>query len=299
MPPPTSNFLRTGQPDPRLAQTATATFDATARQVLDQQVVDVQTLLALLQANGVVGSYVQIDPTSPVDVAKGDVLCRSAFLTRRTAVVAAAANLALAGGSVVGVALDAVPKGARCPYAALGVLPPEVTGLAPNPGFQSLARVSSAGRVESVPAYGQTDTPLGGVDSSGWLTLFPGGVSPQVSSGTYRGSQVTVDANPQPLLTVPFGDDAALTGTFSALALTPGVGLFQTFSAGAVSYTTAGVLMAAGTPTTNSVNTYGVSPSVDLVYDSPSATLTFRAIGVAATTITWRAVLAETLIILT
>lgn len=298
MPPPTSNFLRTGQPDARLAQSAGTPFDATARQVLDQQVVDVQTLLALLHANGVVGSYIQIDPTSPVDVAKGDVLCRSTVIARQSAVTATAANLMLAGGSVLGVALDAAVKGSRCPYAAVGALPPEVTGLVPALGSPGLARVSAAGRVEGVLSYGQSDTPLGGVDATGWLTLFPGGVNPQTATGTYRGVAATTDATPTAIVSIPFGDNSIATSEFSVIALTPGVGVFQFFSAGGLVGTIAGVLFTAGAPATNTLNTYGGGvPAVDAAYDVPTKTLTYRVTGIAATNITWAAVVANVLVL--
>ena len=289
MPPPASNFLRTGQPDPRLAQTAGVPFDATARQVLDQQVVDVQVLLALLHANGVLGSYVQIDPGSPVDVSKGDVLCRSAVLTKNTAVVASAANLALSGGSVLGIALDSVTKGSRCPYASLGAVPPEVTGISPGIGSPRLAKVSPGGRVAIVTSYGDGDVPLGGVDSTGWLTLSPGGISPSLTTGIFRGSLTTVDDTPTSILTVPFSDDALLTGSFYVIAVTPPFG--TSFFQGAVfGYTLAvvgGVLQPAiGTPTVVTSTSYvGTQPTFDASYSSNL--LSIDVTGIAATQVGW------------
>lgn len=291
MPPPVSNFLRTGQPDSRLAQSAGTPFDATARQVLDQQVVDVQTLLALLHANGVIGSYVQIDQTSPVDVAKGDVLCRSTVIARQSAVVATAANLVLAGGSVLGVALDAATKGSRCPYAAVGALPPEVTGLLPLLGSPSLARVSAVGRVEGVTSYGQSDTPLGGVDSTGWLTLFPGGVSPELSTGIFRGAVATVDATPTPILSVPFSDNAILTGTFYILAVTPpfGTSFFQGSSFGYTLAVVGGVLQPPiGVPVVVTSSSY-VGPQPTFAASYAANSLSIDVTGIAATSIAWSA----------
>lgn len=288
--PPTSNFLRTGQPDPRLAQSAGTPFDATARQVLDQQVVDVQTLLSILSANGVVGSYVQIDPSSPVDVAKGDVLCRSAFLTRRTAVVATTANLASAGGTVLGVALDAVAKGSRCPYAALGAVPPEVTGISPGIGSPRLAKVSAGGQVSVVTAYGDGDVPLGGVDSTGWLTLSPGGLSPSLTTGIFRGAVTTGDATPVTLVSVPFSDNALLTCTLSVLTFTPpfGTSYLQSSRFGVTLAVVAGVLQPPIGTSVDVINTTYPGPSFPSFSPSYSSNvLSIVATGIAATEIHW------------
>ena len=330
MPPPASNFLRTGRPDARLAQTAGVPFDATARQVLDQQVVDQQVLLAQLLINGIIGSYVQIDPGSPVDVTKGDVLCRSAVLVRNSALVATPVNLAAAGGtvlgvaldsvakgdvlcrsgvlsknsalvastvnltqaggSVLGVALDAVTKGSRCPYAALGAVPPEVTGVIPGLGSPRLARVSSAGRAELVTAYGEGDVPLGGVDASGWLALSPGGISPSLTTGIFRGAITTTDATPTTLLSVPFADNGLITCALSILAVTPpfGTSYLQTARFGVTLAVVGGVLQAPiGTPVEVTSNTY---PGPDFPSFAPaysSNTLSIVATGIAATQVRW------------
>ena len=288
MPPPVSTWLRTGIPDQRLAQSAGTPFDATARQVLDQQVVDQQVALSQLLVNGVLGSVILVDPSSPVDVAKGDVLCRSALLTRNSAFVATAANLALAGNSVLGVALDAAAKGSRCPYAVQGPLPPELTGLPPAVGTPGLARVSPLGRAEGVPAYAEGDTPLGGVDSAGWLTLAAGGFSPAAATSTFHGSLTTTDATPTNFIGVPFSDDALLIANFLVAAATDEVGFFTGASVGATYVTGSGVLQpAVGTPLTVANENYpGPNPSFDAAYSSGVFYIVVT--GLAATTITWR-----------
>lgn len=286
MPPPSSSFLRTGQPDPRLAQSASTPFDATARQVLDQQVVDVQTLLAQLHANGIVGSYVQIDPTSSVDVSKGDVLCRSGVLTRNSALVADAANLAAAGSSVLGVALEAVAKGSRCPYAALGPLPPEVTGLPSGP---ALVRVSATGRPEVVGSYGPGDVPLGSTDGAGWLTVSLGAQPPTTNTGVYFGALTTTDATPTPILEIPFSDNAIVTGSLYGLVVdVPGGFYLQTSSFGTtISVSAGGAPAQLGTPVPVTSTTFvGPQPSFDVVY--AANVLTFRAIGLVGSTLTWK-----------
>lgn len=100
-------------------------------------------------------------------------------------------------------------------------------------------------------------------------------------------SLTTLDATPTVILSIPFADDALLTGTIQFLAETPGVGIFQIVYMGGVTYTSGGVLQAPlGAPTSNTTDTYGgPSPTFDTVYNSPN--LQFRAIGIAATTIKW------------
>lgn len=172
MAPRSTSFFRTGVPDAPLVQNAQTPFDGPERQVIDQQITDMQKLLAAVLANGLAGTYAKIDGGASAGQA-GDVLCRSAS-AQGTWVKATSSALATAGGVPAGIALAAYQPNSRCPVAVAGLIDPAITGIVLLSPIPYLARVSSAGRVEAVTAYSAGDAPIGAFDAKGWLTLSSG-----------------------------------------------------------------------------------------------------------------------------
>lgn len=144
------------------------------RRYIDDQIVGVQAHLEALLLNGVVGTWVRVDPSSD-DLAAGDVVCLAATASELRVTLADAAALATAGAAL-GVALAAVAAGAFGQFAIVGVVPASVTGLAAVAGY---ARVSSTGRVEKVASIAASDTFLGRIDALGNLLLS---IQPEIGS---------------------------------------------------------------------------------------------------------------------
>jgi hypothetical protein len=242
-------FRSTLQADAPLVQDADYRFDGADRQKIDQQIVDIQTLVALALLNGVTGTYALIATTS-ADIAKGDVLCRAATTTLQLTKATAAA-IAVAGG-VFGAALSAAAHGARCPVALAGAIGPDITGLALSAAGH--VRVSSAGRCERVVALGPGDYALGVVDALGWLTMASSpGVTGGAASVTFNdvksalaGADTAVDFNGQELtgLATPTAGDSAATKDYVDGAYTDGDGITITDGSVAVDYAASGVISA-------------------------------------------------------
>lgn len=281
MAPRTTNFYRTGAPDPSLAQNASTLFDAAERQVIDQQITDMQKLLATVLANGVVGTYAKIDANSPA-ISAGDFLCKATG-SLNTWTLATPSALVAAGGVPAGIALAASQPNSRCPVATSGIIDPVITGISLSPQVPCRARLSSSGRVEAVNSYTVGDTPVGSINAKGWLTLALGG-------GADIGATTTTDATPTVLIEVPFGANASASGTISILATSADAhGAYTYFSAGGLIYTSGGALAFAGSPLESTCTTFSPdSPSWSPNYDVASQKLQIIGTGLAGATVTWQ-----------
>lgn len=165
---PNTEFHHTLEPDQPVTLNAGYQLDATDRRFVDEQIRQIQTMLAALLVAGRQGTYFELDASSAA-VAAGDNVCVSPNSTTAQVVTKATGAALSIAGRPCGVVLEGAQPGTKVRVATFGTLPPSVTGLGAS---QGLVRVNATtARCEKVTLLSGGDYPVGYVDTAGNLTL--------------------------------------------------------------------------------------------------------------------------------
>lgn len=155
-------------PDPPLQQDASYSPGKQDRAYQDSQAVGAQKHLCESLINGLLGTWVILDPQS-AGVAIGNVVCLAG--TEAGTVTLATASALAAAGSAYGICMIAANPGGPLRVARYGIVPPSITGL-PTVGNSLYAKVNTSNAtVATAASLLSTDYPLGTVDGYGNLNL--------------------------------------------------------------------------------------------------------------------------------